>query len=471
MPHNPYNLRPATREDELGLLGHLPGLGDMPRGQLGYDPMQKVKSGFMVQTPIREEPVPIEWAVDAIPEILMNASALIDPSGEAVPNPLNEPESGAVTPLLGPISAADLALETGLLGLGHMKDNPVSPIAALALGIGGRKGLKGVVPKGMAESKTAGWLSRVGPRLRGLKRKFIHGKGRPRYPNETFFGGGPSGTDVKTVAYAPKSELKFNPYEEFRGTWPDLSLTEMENALDLPKALRWSKRRPLTESENLAREGHRAELIKTFENKFNDLQWGPPELRERSLMTVLENRNVPMIDMDYMGDYMHPTVGAANIEHAGQAINAVKRLASQEPESLWDLYLTAGGARAFNIGKRQGANPLHPLGSKFLDDPAVDKWYSGYSKERDAFATRITPKGEREADFIAQQVARIGTGKTNPLAEGLIREMHDNYIKEYLLKYGMMEGRFGEGFLGEFNKQLGRVSTQQQLEMLKYLNL
>ena len=157
MPHNPYNLAPATKEDELGLLGHLPELGEMPQPRFqGYDPMQKTESGFMVQTPLREEPVPIEYVMDTAPEMLTDAYNLIDPSGEMIPNPLNEPESGAITPLLGPISAADLAIETGLLGLAHTESPYLAPAAALGLGIGGGRGLRGMIPKGIAESKLAG---------------------------------------------------------------------------------------------------------------------------------------------------------------------------------------------------------------------------------------------------------------------------------------------------------------------------
>ena len=476
MPHNPYNLAPATKEDGLGLLGHLPGLGEMPQPRFqGYDPMQKTESGFMVQTPLREEPVPIEYVMDTAPEMLTDAYNLIDPSGEMIPNPLNEPESGAITPLLGPISAADLAIETGLLGLAHTESPYLAPAAALGLGIGGGRGLRGMIPKGIAESKLAGWLERVGPRWRGFKRKYIEGQDRLRYPNETFYPAGEQAKrpplSLKSVAYGPKSKLKFDPYEELEETWPSLSLSEMEEAIDLPKSYRWPKRGPLSESDELAREVHKAEVARTLENKFNPLKFGPLDRRTKSLMHVEENKYVPMLDFDYTDDYMHSAIGSANVRHAGEAIDAVKRLARDHPESLWDLYLTAGGTRAFNVGKRQGASPLSALGSKFLDDPAVDRWYSGFSKDRNLFATRITPKGERAEDFVAQRVGRYGTGKENPAARGLIREMHDNYITQYLKKYGLKDERFAKGFLEEFEKQLRSVSTQQQREMLKFLDL
>ena len=49
--------------------------------------------------------------------------------------------------------------------------------------------------------------------------------------------------------------------------------------------------------------------------------------------------------------------------------------------------------------------------------------------------------------------------------------MHDNYITQYLKKYGLKDERFAKGFLEEFEKQLRSVSTQQQREMLKFLDL
>ena len=289
---------------------------------------------------------------------------------------------------------------------------------------------------------------RVGPRLLGMYKKLIGQTGKKAL-TEPAIPQSPGGSLVKTVIAKPKKgmEIKHDPYKDLTlGRADKMSTNKLSEALDIPQNARGN----VTKEELM----HLVRL----------------RTRDKTMMHVTENPQVPVLDMDYKTNIMHSAPGVANIQDMGSGLRAMSRIAAQHPESKWRVYSTPGGIRSFNISQRGRPQDV----KHYLDYPEVDQWYKAHTYNRGSFATRITPKMERKLgeDFIAQPIITLGTGKTNARSIAQIQQTHDIPIAQYISKYGLEDTKgLASGLIKNIEAQSGSLSPEHLAQIIKNLRL
>lgn len=156
--------------------------------------------------------------------------------------------------------------------------------------------------------------------------------------------------------------------------------------------------------------------------------------------------DVPMGDWDWRGA-SHPT-GDPQIESLGEAYDRLDKYTTDNPDSRWQVYLTPGGVRSWEVGRRVTPEQFRNEGSFNEDHLNIDPMYAAitvqgrlapqYPKETNpAFWSRISGKPGRPDDFVAYPLNTIGRGDIDPYNARLIQEYHDKPIQQVLAKEGI----------------------------------
>lgn len=153
-------------------------------------------------------------------------------------------------------------------------------------------------------------------------------------------------------------------------------------------------------------------------------------------------KDTPMGDWDFENPE-HKLASSITIENAGDAVDRLSRYVSKNPKSLWELYLTPGGVRAWELGQRKSINNYALEAGELGIDPNYIKLGSNrrplYGLSHNAepsFWSRVSGKPSRinnDSDFVALYLGSIG-GKDalrNPLSDRLVEEYHDTPIEQY----------------------------------------
>lgn len=160
--------------------------------------------------------------------------------------------------------------------------------------------------------------------------------------------------------------------------------------------------------------------------------------------------HVPMGDWDW-ADKGHIAQNSITIENLGHAVDKLEQYVTDtSPDSYWKVYLTNGGVRAWDIGKRQ--RPIEWKSSGRFEQLNIDPNYarlSGTTKRLPtvpeglaypSFWTRVSGKPQRGSDdFVAMYLGDITGNNANINADSLrqISLYHDKPIQEWLLREGL----------------------------------
>ena len=147
-------------------------------------------------------------------------------------------------------------------------------------------------------------------------------------------------------------------------------------------------------------------------------------------MYVAKHKRVPMVDIDWPDAKNHRAIQVVNKtkdEFMGKLDKYLDSPIGQS--SVFDLYETPAGLRAFDLGRRVGPltydDTAYQLGS--------DRLYRFFSRNRGSFASRVSPKPGREGDFVAQKFAsNYGPATPNPVSRMEVDKYHDGIINKVL---------------------------------------
>ena len=136
-----------------------------------------------------------------------------------------------------------------------------------------------------------------------------------------------------------------------------------------------------------------------------------------------------MVDWDIKtsesDDSEHYTVSSFS-----EILEGLERRVSRNPNELWALYRTPGGAHAFLISEKKRVEE----GVKIQEEMLGDKCYTRCTKFFGHYNARVEPKKDRKNDFIASFHSLHGTGKPEKeLVEQLC--IHDQLIKGNKLSF------------------------------------
>ncbi len=218
----------------------------------------------------------------------------------------------------------------------------------------------------------------------------------------------------------------------------------------------------------------------------------PDGLPGGGYVDFIDTRNVPMGDWDFPDKIHDPS--SVSIENLGNVYDSLDRYTTDNPNSSWQVYLTPGGVRAFELGQqytpRQFAggglyrknNPNNRFVQLNIDEnygkiatnkgnlkrkniPAdelqalVDRndlsalapWNLNQFDPNDfgddilnptqSWAARVSGKPGRPEDFVAFPLSRVGTGIVNPYNQRIVDEYHDLPIMRSMLNDGMTPRR------------------------------
>jgi hypothetical protein len=229
---------------------------------------------------------------------------------------------------------------------------------------------------------------------------------------------------------------------------------------------------------------------------------------------------VPMGDWDFPDAIHHDS--SVTIKNLGDTYQSVKEYTNRNPDSLWQMYLTPGGVRGFEIAEQYtprqfmgGVDPDSPNnkfaqlnidpnyakmavaidvpGSQMQRVPSPQEVIRGVSAKElwnpkaiapeelgtnlnqptQAFHARVSSKPGRAEDFVAYPLGTIGTGITNPYNQRILDEYHDLPIMRSQLLDGMKPGTLPKSGIELLDEHLRTVpdrnwsnSVEQRLERL-----
>ena len=131
-----------------------------------------------------------------------------------------------------------------------------------------------------------------------------------------------------------------------------------------------------------------------------------------------------------MGDWDPAPAGKLDNHYTVTGLEQIDSIMSSwaraRPNQLWLGYKTpSGGAHAFLVSHVVGLNEGINLGTTLR----CDKLYLKYCLRRGSFAVRVSPKLNREGDYIAKFWKTWGNGKPDPRQEEIMRG-HDAFLAE-----------------------------------------
>lgn len=227
---------------------------------------------------------------------------------------------------------------------------------------------------------------------------------------------------------------------------------------------------------------------------------------------------VPMGDWDFPDAIHHES--SVSIKNAGDVYDSLQKYTTDNPNSVWQTYLTPGGVRAFELGQqmtpREFADGMYPqspnnrfiqlnidenYGKMAVDQKApgqilrrpalpgepnvngfvtlqninTDDFGKSINYPTQAFNARISGKPGREGkDFVAYPLNIVGQGMQSPYNRRIVREYHDIPILRSMAQDGMQPGVLPMSGLELLNAHLDSIPTQyrnqieRKLESLRY---
>lgn len=237
-----------------------------------------------------------------------------------------------------------------------------------------------------------------------------------------------------------------------------------------------------------------------------------------SYVDFIGTAKVPMGDWDFPDAIHHES--SVSIKNVGDVYDSLQKYTTDNPNSVWQTYLTPGGVRAFELGQqmtpREFAGGMYPRSSdnRFIQlnvdenygKLAVEKIAPGQLLRRPAlpgepnvngfvslqnvdsnnfgnninyptqtFAARVSGKPGREGrDFVAYPLNIVGQGMQSPYNRRIVREYHDIPILRSMAQDGMQPGVLPMSGLELLNAHLDSIPTQyrnqieRKLESLRY---
>jgi len=193
----------------------------------------------------------------------------------------------------------------------------------------------------------------------------------------------------------------------------------------------------------------------------NKLQPGtrPDGLPQGKFVDFVNFDKVPMGDWDFP-DAIHPE-SSISISNMGDVYDSLIKNTTDNPNLLWQVYLTPGGVRAFQMGEQ--ATPKEYMQKGYLKsvvkDPEnslnVDRNYANMAVKqanptripkyeglypKQTWSSRISSKPGREEDFVAYPIGTVGEGLVSPYNRRIIDTYHDAPIMRSMMNDGMQPG-------------------------------
>lgn len=197
---------------------------------------------------------------------------------------------------------------------------------------------------------------------------------------------------------------------------------------------------------------------------------------------------VPMGDWDFPDAIHHES--SVSIKNVGDVYDSLQKYTTDNPNSVWQTYLTPGGVRAFELGEqitpRRFAGMYRQSPDNRFIQLNVDKNYARIAVDQtkkpifpnypaQSFNARISGKPGREGkDFVAYPLNIVGQGMQNPYNRRIVREYHDIPILRSMAQDGMQPGVLPVSGLELLNAHLDSIPTQyreqieRKLESLRY---
>jgi hypothetical protein len=165
-------------------------------------------------------------------------------------------------------------------------------------------------------------------------------------------------------------------------------------------------------------------------------------LPKGKFVEFVSTSSIPMGDWDFPEDTHHPT--SITIKNVG---DVYKRLIAytKQHNSLWKVYLTPGGVRAFDISRNINSKEFKKDFKSLNIDPCyarlamnqprpdvyskIPKYNLLYPKQSWAF--RLSGKPNRKNDFVALYLGTVGNGKALSYNSRIVKEYHDKPIQKY----------------------------------------
>jgi hypothetical protein len=219
-------------------------------------------------------------------------------------------------------------------------------------------------------------------------------------------------------------------------------------------------------------------------------------------------KNVPMGDWDFPDAIHHDS--SVTINNLGDTYQSVKEYTNRNPDSLWQMYLTPGGVRGFEIAEQYtprqfmgGVDPSSPNNrfSQLNIDPnyakmavaidvpssplkripspqevmrgladdqlwdrkaiAYDNFGTNINQPTQAFNARISSKPGRQEDFVAYPLGTIGSGIVNPYNQRILDTYHDLPIMRSQMQDGIKPGILPRSGLDLLDQHLRTVPDRQ----------
>lgn len=160
----------------------------------------------------------------------------------------------------------------------------------------------------------------------------------------------------------------------------------------------------------------------TLEDSFNFIQ-------DKNGVIMLRNKYIPMMDWDWPNSG-HKTEDCLTINCLMDVIKQLKDYLKRYPNQVIRIYVTPGGIRAFFLGKAQTVEEFFTAGGG--ETINGDPMYINLCKRVGRFGSRITPKVNRENDFVAIYLCTLGNSNhQNEDLLSLLKYTHDDPIHKF----------------------------------------
>lgn len=178
---------------------------------------------------------------------------------------------------------------------------------------------------------------------------------------------------------------------------------------------------------------------------------------------------VPMGDWDWPDNTYHSN-HSVTIRHLGDVYDRLERFTSDNPNSLWQTYLTPGGVRAFEMGDRYTPKGFAAAGH--FDALSVDPFYEKLAirpiappKEfsspllypEQSWSARVSGKPGRTDDFVAFPLGTVGKAPIHSYNRRIIDTYHDLPIMRSMVNDGMQIGTLPTSGITLLEQQLSTV--------------
>lgn len=226
-------------------------------------------------------------------------------------------------------------------------------------------------------------------------------------------------------------------------------------------------------------------------NKFDQFA-RPDGLPNGGYVDFISTDRVPMGDWDFP-ESTHPD-SSITIRNVGDVYDKLHGYTVDNPDSRWQVYLTPGGVRAFDIAREIKPRDFN-AGNKYavrgdFKELAIDPNYAKMAVNKinptritkydmlypsQGWAARISGKPGRADDFVAFPLGEVGTGIVNPYNRRILDEYHDLPIMRSMMQDGMTPNKLPSSGLELLNYHLDSIPNnykfgiEQNLERMGIL--